>query len=276
MATNLKLHYHITMKYAFIAGAESGLAKAAIKELENSYFLFCADIQYKEVERENNRINIPMDCCDDESIDKAVSLVFQETDSLALVSSFMGIVTLGSMVELPPSSMERIMMINFLSVYRIYNLLFPLLKNCGGRYVTITSEYGHLDALPIHGYYGVTKHALKMYNDSLRRELQKSGVTVTEVSPGAFRTSMQGGIEKQFDKLIEETHMYKSILTKMRFLMAGELKKAKDPSLFASTYMKAVTAKKPKRCYKVNNSFKMRLLSLLPSSWQDKIYKFYL
>ena len=264
------------MKHAFIAGAESGLAKAVIKELKDSYFLFCADIQYTEVERRDNRINIPMDCYDEESIDKAVALVFKETESLDLVSSFMGIVTLGSMVELKPNTMEKIMKINFLSVYRLYNLLFPLLKNCGGRYITVTSEYAHLDALPIHGYYGVTKHALTIYNDSLRRELQKSGVTVTEISPGAFKTSMQGGIEKQFDKLIEETHMYKSILTKMRFLMTGEIKKAKDPSLFASTYMKAVNAKKPKRCYKVNNSFKMKFLSLLPASWQDLIFKFFL
>lgn len=265
-----------TIKYAFIAGSESGLAQAAIKVFPQYYHLFCADIRYKEIRECGNRTMIPLDVTDLSSVMAARDYIMQKTDQLDIVTCFAGIVTLGSMVELPADSMEKIMQVNFLSQYRINNLFFPFLKKAGGKIITISSEYGRLDALPIHGYYAVTKHALEVYNDSLRRELQKSGVSVTAIRPGAFKTSLQGGIEKQFESLLDSTAMYKSILTKMKFLMTGELKKAKDPVIFAKTFKKAAFAKRPRRYYNVKNSFKMRLLSALPCSFQDFIFRLFL
>lgn len=265
------------MKYAFIAGSESGLAKAAIKRIENrGYFIFASDISYKEIECFEKRVNIPIDLTDDESIRSALEYVRTRTDSLDLISSFAGIVTLGSFVELDMDALDRIIAINCLAPYKLNNVFFPLLENAKGRIVIISSEYGKLDALPIHGYYGVAKHALEVYGDSLRRELQKSGVKVAILRPGAFRTAMQGGIEKQFDKLINETVRYKRILTLMRGLVVGELKKAKDPEVFASVFEKAAFSPRPRRYYRVNNSIKMKLLSVLPSFIQDWIFRLFL
>lgn len=265
------------MKYAFIAGSESGLAREAIRILiEEGYYILSADIAYKELVEEQGRSYIPLNVTSDESIISACEYVKSKTDELGLVSSFAGIVTLGSLVELPLDALDRIMTINCLCQYKINNLLFPLLMKGRGRIVTISSEYGVLDALPIHGFYGISKHALEAYNDSLRRETQKSGVKVICIRPGAFKTSMQASIETSFDRLIMETEMYKRILTKMKFLMKGELEKAKDPHVFGRTFRKAVFSKKPRIYYSVNNSFPMKLLSALPASLQDKVFRFFL
>ena len=264
------------MKFALIAGSESGLAKAAIDTFDSDWFLFCADIAYKETEAFHGRINIPLDVTSNDSLMALRDVIFQMTDTLDIVTCFAGIVTLGSMVELPMDTMDRIMSVNFLSQFKINNLMFPLLEKAGGRVITISSEYGKLDALPIHGYYGVSKHAVEAYSDSLRRELQKSGVKVTAIRPGAFKTNMQGGITRQFDELLESTKMYRRILTLLRGLMVGELEKAKDPKIFGRTFEKAAFSRKPKRYYRVNNSFKMKLLSALPPSWQDFIYRIFL
>ena len=264
------------MKYALIAGSESGLAKAAIDTFDSDWFLFCADIAYRETELSLDRMNIPLDVTSNESLIHLGDVIAERTDRLDIVTCFAGIVTLGSMVELPLDTMDRIMSVNFLSQFKINNIMFPFLQEAGGRVITISSEYGVLDALPIHGYYGVSKHAVEAYSDSLRRELQKSGVKVTAIRPGAFKTQMQGGITRQFDTLLEETKMYKRILTLLRGLMLGELEKAKDPSVFADTFRKAAFSEKPRRYYRVNNSFKMKLLSALPPSWQDFIYRIFL
>lgn len=265
------------MKYAFIAGSESGLAKEAIRILKNEgYYIFSADIAYKELSEEPMRSYIPLDVTNNDSIIAASGYVKSKTDSLSLVSSFAGIVTLGSLVELPIDALDRIMSINCTSQYRINNQLFPLLMKGKGRIITISSEYGVLDALPIHGFYGISKHALEMYNDSLRRETQKSGVKVVCIRPGAFKTSMQQGIERSFDKLVEETVMYKKILTKMRFLMKGELDKAKPVEVFGRTFKKALLSKRPKRYFRVHNSFLMKILSALPSFMQDWVFRFFL
>ena len=80
---------------------------------------------------------------------------------------------------------------------------------------------------------------------------------------------MQAGVTGQFDEMVQNTKMYKKPLTKMQGMMIEELKKAKPADIFAKTFIKAVNCKKPKKCYKTNNSFKMKMLSLLPSSVQD-------
>ena len=264
------------MKYAFISGASSGLAKAAIQKLtENNYIVFCADIVYNENKVENNIHYIKMDITKNEDIDSAYDYVKSITDKVDIISNFAGIVTLGSLVELPENSLDKIININLIGTYKINNKFFPLVKNAKGRIINISSEYGKICGIPFHGYYGISKHAIEVYNDSLRRELLSSGVKVICIRPGAFKTKMQAGITKQFDEMVNDTKMYKEPLLKMQKIMTIELNKAKSTEIFASKYIKIVLSKRPKKYYNVCNSIKMKMLSALPSGMQDWIfYKF--
>ena len=70
------------MKFALISGAESGLAKASIAELEKlDYTIFCCDIQYKEIKVENNKHFIPLDVTSDESLKKAYNYISGSFDT---------------------------------------------------------------------------------------------------------------------------------------------------------------------------------------------------
>ncbi len=264
------------MKYAFISGSESGLAKASIKKLSEAGFtVFCADIAYKENKQEGNLHYIKMDITKDDDIIAALNYVKKVTDKVDIVSNFAGIVILGSLVELPIKSLDKIMSINLLGTYKVNAVFFPLVQNAGGRMINISSEYGKICGIPFHGYYGISKHALETYNESLRRELVGSGVKVICIRPGAFKTNMQAGVTKQFDEMVANTKMYKAQLTKMQGMMADELGKAKPTEIFVKVYMKAVLSKKPKRYYKVNNSFKMKMLNLMPEGMTDWVFKSY-
>ena len=87
---------------------------------------------------------------------------------------------------------------------------------------------------------------------------------------------MQQGVNNQFNKLLEDTKLYKKPLLKLKFMMDNELKKAKDVSIFIKTFKKAVFKKKPRRYYEVGNSFKMKLLTILPTCLQDYIFKMFI
>lgn len=261
------------MKYAFICGASSGLAQAAIKELTKQNFtIFCADIVYSGNKVENNLHYLKLDITKDEDIVSVCEYVKTITNKLDIVSNFAGIVTLGSLVELPINTLDKIMAINLLGTYKINAILFPLVKNANGRIINISSEYGKICGIPFHGYYGISKHAVETYNDSLRRELLSSGVKVICIRPGAFKTKMQSGVTHQFDDMVNNTKMYKKPLSKMQKMMTGELEKAKPAEIFAKTYMKAALSKRPKKFYKTNNSLKMKLLSAMPTRMQDWIF----
>ncbi len=261
------------MKYAFIGGASSGLAQAAIKKLtKNGFTVFCADIVYTKNKVENNLHYIKMDITKNEDIVSAFDYVRSITDKLDVVSNFAGIVTLGSLIELPINTLDKIVAINLLGTYKINATFFPLVKNASGRIINISSEYGKIFGSPFHGYYGISKDGVELYNDSLRRELLSSGVKVICIRPGAFKTKMQAGVTNQFDEMVKNTKIYKNPLAKMQKMMIDELKKAKPAEIFAKTYLKAVLSRKPKKYYKTNNSFKMKVLSTLPSNLQDFIF----
>lgn len=264
------------MKYAFISGGASGLAQASVKELlKAGYTVFCADIAYKENKQEGNIHYVKMDITKDSDILAAFEYVKKVTDKLDILSNFAGIVTLGSLVELPINTLDRIMAINLLGTYKVNAVFFPLVQKACGRIINISSEYGKITGIPFHGYYGISKHAIETYNESLRRELCSSGVKVICIRPGAFKTNMQAGVSKQFEEMVANTKMYKKELSKMQGMMTEELDKAKPAEIFAKVYMKAVTSKNPKRYYKTNNSFKMKMLNIMPISMQDWAFKKY-
>jgi NAD(P)-dependent dehydrogenase (short-subunit alcohol dehydrogenase family) len=81
------------------------------------------------------------------------------------------------------SIFERVMRVNYLgSVWCTVHAL-PHLIAAGGRVVAVSSLTG-LTGVPKRAAYGATKHAMAGFFDSLRIELQDTGVSVTVAYPG--------------------------------------------------------------------------------------------
>lgn len=261
------------MKYAVIFGSSSGLAKASIKHLLNDgYTVIGFDIVNKNETKDNLYLRY-CDVLDDNSILEAKNFVETLTSKVDVITNFVGIVKLGSLVELDLNALNQIFQLNLNSTYKINNIFYNLVKNAEGKIVNISSEYGKITAIPWHSYYSITKYGMEVYSDSLRRELANSKIKVIKIRPGAFKTNMQGGVTKSFDKLFNETKLYKNELMKLKFMMDDELKKAKDPDIFGRKFLKIVNSKHPKKVYNIKNSFKMKLLTMLPSSLQDFLFK---
>lgn len=86
--------------------------------------------------------------------------------------------------------LDRIMRVNYMgSVYCTAHAL-PHLKASRGRIVGIASLTG-LTGVPTRSGYAASKHAMRGFFDSLRIELDGSGVTVTMVYPGFVATGIR-------------------------------------------------------------------------------------
>lgn len=70
---------------------------------------------------------------------------------------------------------------------RLARLALPMLRASGGRVVQILSLAGYA-SVPLAGWYGAAKHALRSATDSFRMEVAGSGVAVISVAPGMVRT----------------------------------------------------------------------------------------
>jgi short-subunit dehydrogenase len=92
------------------------------------------------------------------------------------------------MTDLAP--FERIMRVNYLgSVYPTFYAL-PHLKRSRGRIVAVNSLTGRT-GVPTRSGYAASKHAAAGFFDSIRIELDGSGVTVTQVFPGFVATEIR-------------------------------------------------------------------------------------
>ncbi len=77
---------------------------------------------------------------------------------------------------------EDIMRVNFLGPARLTHLALPHLKASRGRLVAISSVAGR-SGVPTRTGYAASKHALVGFCDSLRIELEGTGVSVTVICP---------------------------------------------------------------------------------------------
>ena len=82
------------------------------------------------------------------------------------------------------------MRVNYLGAVYCTHHALPFLKQSGGRIVGISSLAGRT-GVPTRTGYSAAKHAMAGFFDSLRIELEGSGVTVTMVYPGFVATGIR-------------------------------------------------------------------------------------
>ena len=88
------------------------------------------------------------------------------------------------------SILQRIMQVNYMGAVYCTHYALPHLKKTQGRLVGISSLAGRT-GVPTRTGYAASKHAMTGFFDSLRIELDGSGVTVTMIYPGFVSTGIR-------------------------------------------------------------------------------------
>ena len=88
------------------------------------------------------------------------------------------------------SILERIMQVNYMGAVYCTHHALPHLRESQGRIVGISSLAGKV-GVPTRTGYSAAKHAMTGFFDSLRIELDDSGVTVTMIYPGFVATGIR-------------------------------------------------------------------------------------
>jgi short-subunit dehydrogenase len=88
------------------------------------------------------------------------------------------------------SILERIMQVNYMGAVYCTRHALPHLRESGGRLVGVASLTA-LVGVPTRTGYSASKHAMRGFFDSLRIELDGSGVSVTMIYPGFVSTGIR-------------------------------------------------------------------------------------
>jgi NAD(P)-dependent dehydrogenase (short-subunit alcohol dehydrogenase family) len=88
-------------------------------------------------------------------------------------------------------------------MHRLTQAAIPLLRQAKGRVILMSSLAGRAAVLPRSAAYMGAKHAIEVYGDVLRRELEPHGVSVSMIEPGFVRTEITEKVIREFQEMLE-------------------------------------------------------------------------
>ena len=261
------------INFVLITGAYGGLGRVAMEEcLKQNLAVFALDVEIDEDYIDDNVMPIQCDVSNERSIYQAYNTISEYTDKLKAIINCAGVFYFDTMVEGSEEKLRKIIDINFYGTYRINQIFLPFLEK-GGKIINVTSEVANYSPQPFMGCYSISKKMVDCYSDVLRRELNYVGIKVIKIQAGSFRTGLFDKVNTEFEKMYNNTTVYKKQLKKLKYMMDRELHKQHNPLIFGKVIKKILKKKRPKICYKVCRSKSLKSLNRLPEKWQDRIYK---
>jgi NAD(P)-dependent dehydrogenase (short-subunit alcohol dehydrogenase family) len=242
-------------KAVLVTGASSGIGRKITEELAgNGYFVYAGARKagdLAELDRIDNVESVRLDVTVQADIDAAVARITDAGRGLHGIVNNAGVAVFSPMNETPEQDIDFVFDVNVYGPYRINKAFAPLLVASSGRTTTIGSISGFISGAQ-SGTYSMSKFAVEAYTDALAEEMAESGVHVSVIEPGGYKSKIRekvvmhmiGKSPGDIDGLTAEE---KSRLEQMRERNAN----LKEPDEVAEAVLHALFAEKPKSRYMV-------------------------
>nr|WP_090339116.1 SDR family NAD(P)-dependent oxidoreductase [Mycolicibacterium malmesburyense]CRL67252.1 dehydrogenase/decarboxylase protein [Mycolicibacterium malmesburyense] len=160
--------------------------------------------------------------------------------------------------------------------------LLPLIRTSHGRLVVVTSVVGRLP-MPFNAVHCGTKHFLEGFFDSLRVEVERAGVNVAIVQPGAIHTGMIDKFSTSADIAQQRIpddlkKLYGPPLHSMRTEMRAHIDDGSPPEVVSDAVLAALRSRRPRTRYPVGHQARKLLLlaQFLPDRSKDALLRRFL
>ncbi|UYV78739.1 hypothetical protein LAZ67_16002612 [Cordylochernes scorpioides] len=177
--------------------------------------------------------------------------------------------------------------VNLLGTLRCTQAFLPLLRKSKGRVINVTSVNAQVP-YPGFAVYGATKAGIEAFSDALRMELRKFDVKVIIVRPGDYArlTSLFAGQSRRAEEMwtamdTERRQAYGSYFRSYQDYLIQNNGLTSPPSFERSNLLpvfeEALCSPNPKSLYTAAPfwlRFFLGLVSMLPSSWSDRLILF--
>jgi NAD(P)-dependent dehydrogenase (short-subunit alcohol dehydrogenase family) len=218
---------------------------------------------------------VMMDVTDRRSVLAAAGRVGEELGERGLdgLVNVAGIGTTGPVEFVTQEELRYIFDVNVFGQVAVIQALMPLILKARGRIVNISSVGAHI-AIPFGGLLTASKAAFGLLSDSLRMELNGSGVKVSVIEPGAIRTpavdKTLGDVEGVIAGLSPEgARRYGEMLRQFTKRAHARESNGSDPEVVARAVRRALTGRRPRARYVVGKD--SRQLTLLPRVLPDRV-----
>src|SRR3989440_4077307 len=184
---------------ALVTGGSRGIGRAIAKRLAadgaSVAITYAKDVSaasavVKAIERNGGKaLAIQADAADVEAVKSAVEKTVATFGRLDVLVNNAGTAIPKTFEETTMEEIDRVININVRGILATTQAALKHMKS-GGRRITIGSAVGERAVAPGLVPYAATKGAVKMFAQSLSRELGSRGITVNNVQPGPIDTDL--------------------------------------------------------------------------------------
>ena len=268
-----------TVKTVLITGCSSGIGFCLAHGLRAAgYRVFATARKIDDVTKLKNLgfDAFLLDLASSNSIQAAISKVFQKTDSLYALINNGAYGQAGALEDISREVLEKQFQTNVFGWHELTNLVLPSMKERNlGRIVYISSVLGFV-AMPFRGPYVASKFAIEGLVDTLRLELKKTRIKLCIVQPGPIESKFRQNAFLAFKENVDASNSdykkeYKAMIERLNSDKNVQFTLA--PESVLRCVLHALDSKAPKNHYRV--TFPTKLFAflgrILPSSWMDNI-----
>lgn len=199
-------------KSVLITGCSSGIGFHIANTLKDrGYRIFASARKSNDVEelKQLGLESVQLDLANSASIDSALDFVLEATGG-ELYGLFnngaFGIV--GAVEDLSRDAMRELFEANLFGTHELTTRVIPVMRQQGfGRIIQNSSVLGFV-ALKFRGAYNASKYALEGLTDTLRMELEGSGIHVSLIEPGPIESEFRKNAYLAYRKYIDKEHSY--------------------------------------------------------------------
>jgi NAD(P)-dependent dehydrogenase (short-subunit alcohol dehydrogenase family) len=178
-----------------ISGCSTGIGRAAAEAFVAAGHRIFAGVRRPEVFDEIGGAEVvALDVTDPASVSRAIATVRDAAESIDVLVNNAGIGSFTMIEETDDEVFTRILDTNVLGVHRLTRAVLPQMRaQRSGRIVNVSSMNGRVSG-PCAGAYSASKFALEGWSEALAYELHGSGITITLVEPGIFKTAIDDNL----------------------------------------------------------------------------------
>lgn len=133
---------------------------------------------------------VELDVTSGAAIEEAVGAILADAGRLDVLVNNAGVHRLGAFEDMPEHDVRAMMEVNFFGPVRLTRAVLPTMRRQRCGHIIMISSVGALISRPVDAFYCAGKSALEAAAEALRYEVERFGIQVTAVEPGAFRTGI--------------------------------------------------------------------------------------
>ncbi|TMW73706.1 SDR family NAD(P)-dependent oxidoreductase [Alteribacter natronophilus] len=147
-----------------------------------------------------------LDVSDASAVKQVFSKIARETGTVDVLINNAGFGIFDEFEQAKLQDIKEMFEVNVYGLFSCTQAVLPAMRKQGyGHIIHVASQAGKL-ATPKSGGYSATKHAVLAFANSLRMELEGSGIRVSTVNPGPVRTNFFSRADQtgQYEKSVEK------------------------------------------------------------------------